>query len=211
MHRFTKAAGLALALLVAAPAVSVAAVQTAAAPANASQSRTALEYQLTERIFAQLDFDKLMTEAISQSFAGQTQGLPSGWDGLMRDALVEEIQAGRPRFIAILAPVMCRGLTDAELRAGSEFVSTPLFAKLMSSVAAGREPAFTRDEERQLQRFANSPAGAGFFAKLSQLSENSITPEVEEQLMVEFVPGFFRRFAEKAEADAARRRAARDA
>lgn len=186
----------------AAPAPALArAASPMAAPAAGPQANAA---EIADIMFRVIDFRTVLSKSIRDEMAGDpTFNLRPEWPGLLTDALVEEFDHDRPVLVGLFAKLMVQNFTAEELRQGVIMMRDPEAQRVFAAGAAQTdiegEPVFGKDFERA----ASTSAGASFMTKLGKL--DTMMGDIENDFIVELLPGMLRRFGEKAEAAEAAR------
>jgi hypothetical protein len=192
------------ALLAVAPLAAPAPVAARVAAAPASDP-LADATEVSEIMFGVIDFRTLLTKSIKDEMAGDpTFNLRPEWPGLLTEAVVEEFDHDRPALIGLFARQMVKNFTGEELRQGVIMMRDPEAQRLFAAGAAGQtELGRTPKFGKEFTRAANTAAGTSFMTKLGRL--DTMMGSMENDFIVELLPGMLRRFGEKAEAAEARR------
>lgn len=179
-----------------------------AAPVAQAQD-TARHRELSTRfvtlVFEAYGFDNMldeMTKSMTGELAGET-AFPPEWSPLILEAAKEEMAADRLQIMAIMGSEIGRSFTEAELEVGIAMFGSPAGKEMMRARAENREPQLTRQQEREIEAISRRPAAESFARKMGALDFKF--DSVEDEMMRTFLPGFFRRVGEKAEAYEARR------
>lgn len=168
--------------------------------------RSALAARLTHEMFGAVDFEGLLIRAIEAdagNFLGELAARPE-WNGYLKDALREEARHDQPAFKALVARIFARELTAEQLAVGLELLTDPS-TRAIFTAGAQESGAETPPPSAKAQRLAASPAGRAFLGKMAQIDK--LMGTIEDEMLVEIVPGTFRRFADKIDAGEARRAA----
>jgi hypothetical protein len=204
----------ALMMLAAAPAWAQALAQeapSAAQPAPSAESDR-LGVEMAHILMGGVDYKAILSQNIGeldQTF-GQIKGRPE-WADLFKQAFLEEVDQDRPAFDRIIGLAFAQYFTLDELRAGTAFLRGPggaALAQIVADSSAGKPPGtLSPDVQREMTEAAQTPAGRSFFEKFGQIGP--VMDKVQPDFVAAFLPGVFRRFGEKAEADEAARQAGR--
>lgn len=181
-----------------------------AAPARAEPTESEqLSLQMAVTMIEVINFKALLASKVSSEFEanGDLDDIRPEWNDLMKQALVEELDHDMPAITQILAQAFARQFTVDELRAGSGMMNDPAFKAGMAASAAGKPyPSSAPQPSRKTVRLANSPAGQSFIRKCGEF--DATLSVFEKDFAAELLPGWFRRFGEKAEAAELARRGA---
>jgi hypothetical protein len=156
-------------------------------------------------LFDAMHFDTMMQDKL-QGFAGPgLTGLPEDWRPLMKQAAVDELAHDKPVMYAIFGRQLAAKLTDGQLAAGTALVADARVVAFFAAAASGQPaPALSKADQRDLERLTKSPDARSFAEALK--GSGADLEGAKDELVREFVPGFFRRFGELAEAAEAARR-----
>lgn len=199
-------------------AVLVLAAQPAAAAAPAARPaatvatpipQSSMGDQLAGLILDYIPFEAEVMKGIKQE--GNSMVANGGrreWIQMIGDAAVEEFAHDRPVIIGIFGQAFDDHFTLEELRTGLVLFKDPAMQEYIKAGVEGREPA-KLTPTRATEKAANSAAGRSFLEKLDKL--DTLLEGVQDDIIGELLPGMFRRFADKAEAFEAARKAKRGA
>lgn len=170
-----------------------------------SDEGKALGLQVAHAMFQAMSIEAIITEAAMETsdvFA-DVKSRPE-WAGYLIAAIQEEVQHDMPAIESMFGRALARSMTVPELKAGIIIMSDPATQTMMRASAAG-DDAPTVSYSRATDRVVRSAAGAAFLAKLETIDR--LMAPLQEEFIVELMPGAFRRFADKAEAGEVARKA----
>lgn len=155
-------------------------------------------------IFRAISFETLIAQSLTQDgspFEG-FKGRPE-WDRYLADAMIEETRHDLPHFEQLVGRSLAQTMSLEELKAGAVILADPAMQAAIKAGAEGREVEVTLRPETE--RLAETPAGRRFLKALEGI-EAQMAP-LEDEFVIQVLPGAFRRFADKAEAGEAARHA----
>jgi hypothetical protein len=182
-----------------------------AAPAVARDAETdALATEIIHTMLSPMDMKGTILKGMDQEMGGMMfDGRPE-WNGLMREAAVEEIDHDMPTIERMMGHAFAENSSAQELRDIIAFLKTSggqALIVLMGDAAAGREMTQpSAKANKDIEKFSRTPAGRSFLSKMQRM-EKLLEP-VTNDIAAEVAPGLLRRFADKAEAAETARRAA---
>ena len=174
-----------------------------------SAEAEALGVEVARTIFRAVSFDQVIAKELGSAkdaFA-EVKSRPE-WSGFLIQAMQEEVRHDLPTFERMFGRALARDMSVDELRAGAQLLADPaLQAAIRAAAQDGAEP--TVRPSRDTERIAATRAGRAFLGKLEKIEER-LAP-LQDEFAAELIPGAFRRFADKAEAGEAARKAAQPA
>jgi len=184
----------------------IAALGLASPVRAATPEAEALGQEIGSILLEAADFKTVISKAMTEESASMGEfNFRPNWKQLLVDSMVEETEHDMPALKRLFGQSFADNLTVEQLRAGVVIMRDPAMQQAIAAGAAGR-PAPTTRPSRQTEKVINSPAGRGFLEKLGHL--DTVMAGMENDFIAEFIPGAFRRFADKAEAAEAARAAA---
>ncbi len=188
--------------LLASLAVLLAAATVGATPASARDAEAdRLGQELSSIIFTAIDFRGIIIKGAALEL-GSMEDLAEGrpeWPRLLQESIIEEFDHDMPAIKSMLGRGFAKYFTIEELRAGVVILADPGLQQIMKAAASGAplpdpEPKMSRNVERLTQ----TPAGLSFLEKFGSIDK--MLEGLSQDLIVEVIPGTFRRFADKADA-----------
>lgn len=188
--------------LLASLAVLLAAATVGATPAMAQGSEAdRLGQEMSSIIFDAINFRDVMVKGVAGELGSMedlAQGRPE-WPGLLQQAIIEEFDHDMPAIKAMLGRGFARHFTVEELRAGVVILADPGLQQIMKAAATDSPPPTPEPMmSRKVERLAQTPAGSSFLEKFGNI--DAMLEGLSSELIVEVIPGTFRRFADKADA-----------
>lgn len=180
----------------------VAALAIGVAPASARDAEAdRLGQELSVIIFDAINFRDVMIKGATSEL-GSMKDLAEGrpeWPGLLQEAIIEEFDHDMPEIKAMLGRGFARHFTVEELRAGVVILADPGLQQIMKAAAVQAPlPSPEPRMSRKVEQLAQTPAGRSFLEKFGNI--DSMLDGLSRDLIVEVIPGTFRRFADKADA-----------
>jgi hypothetical protein len=199
------ALGLALALAWGAPPAS------AQAPASAPPSPEQLQLgvQFSEQMLAVMDLKALMAKSMTDSLGGPNGDLlkiEPKWQDFFVDAMTEEFTADHAAIVTVMGRAFARNLTADELKVGIAVFRDPAMPVVMKAQAAGQPPPTGLALQPETLQAMATPAGRSFVTKFAPLAPTMAGSR--DDLIHVLIPGFFKRFGDKAVALERQRRQA---
>jgi|GEM_PF-6147386 len=169
------------------------------------EERDRLSAEIVSSMFAVMDLKAAIVKGVEASGDIESFAVRPEWTGMLKDAMIEEVEHDMPAIQAIFSRGFAEGYTVEELRAGAVMLRDPAVLAAFKAGAEGKTAPRTLRIGKDAQRAVDSKAGKSFFAKSDQIEV--VFKNSEADLLGEIIPGTFRRFADKAEAaEVARRR-----
>jgi len=180
-----------------------------ASPAPSERLRMGLEF--SQDLFQSLDLGAAAVNGMGDMGAAfaDVKGRPD-WEALFKQSAVEELNQDRPKISRYLGRMFADYFTEAELRVALKMMSGPAgadLARIMSATAKGEKPPpISPEGTRALAQLSREPGAQTFFVKFSKV--DSIMKPFEEDIVPMVLPGIFKRFGEKTQAEEDARAAA---
>ncbi|MDP2258785.1 MAG: hypothetical protein Q8J89_03600 [Caulobacter sp.] len=183
-------------------AVLLAAATVGITPAMARDSEAdRLGQEMSSIIFDAINFRDVMIKGAASEL-GSMKDLAEGrpeWPGLLQESIVEEFDHDMPAIKAMLGRGFARHFTVEELRAGVVILADPGLQQIMKAAAANSPPPTPEPTmSKKVERLSQTPAGRSFLEKFGNI--DGMLEGLSRDLIVEIIPGTFRRFADKADA-----------
>jgi hypothetical protein len=191
-------AGFALALMIAAAAPQAALAQ--------SPEAEALGRQVAHSIFQAVSLEGLVAAAAKEMGAFDEIKSRPNWSRYLLEAMREEFEHDMPAIEGLIGHTLAREMTVDELKAGLIIMSDPAVQRAIKAESEGTKTAEEPVPQRAAERAMGSAAGRSFLRKFEGF-EKLLEP-TQDDLIAEIIPGAFRRFADKVEADEVRRKRA---
>jgi len=201
------AAALAAALGLMAGSAQASVEAPAQGPPSAEQVQLSL--QLSEEMLGVIKFENVVGAAMAKSLpvAGDdVLGAEPKWKGFMVDAMTEELRADREVIVAMLGRELAKQCTADELRVGVVLFRDPSIPQVFDAAMKGEKPPASLRPQAETMKALATPAGQSFAAKLGGLGTFFSDPHSEFSRAM--LPGFIRRFGDKAVAYERQRRLA---
>jgi len=204
----TGAAALAIAFGLMAATPPAAAQAPAQAAPSAEQIR--LGIQLSEEMLSVIKLDTVMGEAMAKTMPGGAGGdmlkVEPKWKDFLVEAMTEEVRADHEVIVAMLGRELAQRCTADELKAGAVLFRDPAIPVVFAAVLKGQTPPSDLKPQPETAKAIATPAGQSFSSKLSGLGTFFADPE--SGFGRALLPGFFKRFGDKAVAYERQRRLA---
>ena len=196
MFRPMRNAGFALAIFLAACAPRAALAQ--------SPEAEAIGRQVAHSIFQAISLDGLIAAAAKDMGAfDQIKSRPN-WSRYMLEAMREEFEHDMGAIEGIFGHALAQSMTLDELKAGLVIMSDPAVQRAIRAESEGTKTASEPVPQRAAERAMGTSAGRSFLRKFEGF-EKMLEP-AQDDLIAEVIPGAFRRFADKVDAEEARRK-----
>jgi hypothetical protein len=183
-----------------------AAVSTATPPAP---DQVRLGIQLSEEMLSVLKLEDVMSAAMAKAIPGAGGGLFTAepkWKDFMVEAMTEEVRADHEVIVTMLGRELARQCTADELKAGAVLFRDPAMPVVFDAAMRGAQPPSDLKPQPETMKALSTPAGQSFTAKLGNLGTFFSNPE--SNFSRALLPGFLKRFGDKAVALERQRRLA---
>jgi hypothetical protein len=185
----------AIGLLAGAPPVS--AQSSAQTPPSAEQVR--LGIQFSEEMLGAMDLDTLFAKSMTASMGGsggELLKIEPKWQDMFVEAMTDEFKADHAAIVTVMGRAFARNFTADELKVGVAVFRDPAMPVLMKALAAGQPaPTGLTLQPASAQAMA-TPAGQSFVSKFG--AQAPTLAGSKDDLIHVLLPGFFKRFGDKA-------------
>jgi hypothetical protein len=170
--------------------------------ASASAEAEALGVQIAHLLFAAMDMKALfMQEMRTSGDMDDFAKVRPNWPRFMAEATAEELDAKMPRIESLVGHAMAGYFTVEEMRAGVVILGDPEMQRYIRRRSADdSESLNTKALAPATRKTIRSGVGQAFLEKFGEI-DTALDP-VTGELGALIIPGVFRRFADKADADA---------
>ena len=176
-----------------------------------SPARLQMAMEFSQDMFQSVDFGPAVVKGMGDMGAAfaQVKGRPD-WPDLFKQSAIEELQADRPKISRYVGKLFAAYFTEEELKVALKMMNGPAGPELsqMIAAAARSEPPqpLSARAQQAIASLAREPGAQSFFVKFGNIE--SVMKPLQDAIVPMIVPGMFKRFGEKTQAEEDRLEAA---
>jgi len=183
----------------------------AQAPPPTSPERLAMGTEFAQDMFQSVDLGVSVVKGMGDmsSTFGEVKDRPD-WSELFKQSAIEEVNQDRPKINHYLGKLFADYFTEGELRVALKMMHGPAgpdLSRIISASANGEQPPpLSPEGQRAIEQLAREPDAQSFFRKFGKIED--VMKPFEDAIVPMILPGIFKRFGEKAQAEEDARAAA---